>query len=403
MTTTLAEVGKYLRDQQETIVDRWMRACEADGTLGVILSRLAREDFRNNIPAAIAELDNILSNGCSQQATSTVRCEVAKHGHHRWKQGFSLRELIRDWGNLNRILIAVIDQFYREHPELSADMPKALDRLAEFITEATSNSVKRFDELRQAEAAGMARELGSVKNQFEKLTEARAKILREAAHDIRGGLSTIAGASAVLKYTKDHNTSLDEMLATLDSGVETVKDMLNALLDLSRLESGAEELDLSTVDVGQLLQNLVAEQRGVASVKGLQLTTEGPQNMMVYTDPSKIHRITQNLLSNALEYTPSGEVHIAWRQDDKQWVLVVRDTGTGMQNKFGAPVAQEMDLPDMEVQPVRPEAPQAYAGEGIGLSIVKRLCELLEAGISLQSEIGKGTTFTLSFPLEYEK
>lgn len=401
MTNTLSEVGDYLSNRQEYIVDRWMQACELDGTLGVIMGRLAREDFRNNIPASIAQLNSIMSDGCSQQTANSVRCEVAKHGHHRWKQGFSLRELIRDWGNLNRVLISVIDEFYQERPELAADMPKALDRLAEFMTEATSNSVKRFDELRQAEASGMARELGSVKNQFEKLTEARAKILREAAHDIRGGLSTIAGASAVLKFAKDHNTSLDEMLATLDSGVETVKDMLNALLDLSRLESGAEDVELSTVDLTELFEHLVAEQQGVASMKGLTLITEGPPKLMVRTDAGKVRRITQNLLSNALEYTPSGEVHISWRAEEKQWVLVVRDTGSGMQNKFGSPVAQEMDQPDLETQPTRPEGPQAYAGEGIGLTIVKRLCELLEAGISLQSEIGKGTTFTLSFPMDY--
>lgn len=401
MPDRLSQLAVHLSSQHEEIVDRWRVICESDDEMAVV-SKLTRSEFRDNIPAAIDGFCRVLRMGDREATYEAIRDEVAKHGHHRWKQGFSLEQLIRDWGHLNRVLLGLSAEFLRRSGEADADDAiAAFDRLEHFMTEAISGSVRRFDDLRRAEAASLARDLQSVKEKFGTLTESRGQMLREAAHDIRGGLSAIAGASAVLKHTQTPTASLLDTLDVLDQGVQSVQDMLNSLLDLSRLESGADGVKLLSVNIATVLRELAAQHSAAASEQGVALHADGPEELCIETDPEKVRRIAQNLLTNALEHTPHGEVRITWTLDSQRWALRVSDTGPGMQDSVGPPVAQELDEPqpggDTHYDPTAP----CFSGEGIGLTIVKRLCDLLDAGVSLESAQGQGTTVTVNFPLGY--
>src|SRR4029077_15920711 len=159
-----------------------------------------------------------------------------------------------------------------------------------------------------------------------------------------------------------------------------------------------------------------------ATQRGLFLNAEGAGTLIVDGDAIKIRRIAQNLLLNALKYTQAGGVTIGWgdsrNNDAKRWMLWVKDTGPGFHAGPGAPLAEalkdataeskqndehpargkqesEAQLPDR--RPVHQES-----GEGIGLSIVKRLCELLDASIELDSKPGIGSTFRVIFPRHYD-
>jgi len=398
MSAVLTEVADSLRDRQKEVIERWMQACEADDAMDVV-SRLTRAQFKNNLPSAIEQLSRMLLPEADATSLDRINDEVAKHGHHRWKQGFNLRQLIRDWGHLNEVLVDFIDAFFKERGlEASADRSVALGRLAQYMTEAASSSVWRFDELRHAQAASVTDDLISVKGEFERVTRARGAMLREAAHDLRGGLSSVALASDVLKGAPEAS-SFGDVLDTLDRGIKSVSDMLNSLLDLSRLESGADSLELLTVNVAEVFQQLVHQYRSIATEKGLSLTCSGPEELIVKTDPAKVRRIAQNLLVNALQHTTRGEVCLLWSLSADHWVLEVADTGPGIQEFAGSAIAQELDHNDRS-RPTR-DGSLTYRGEGIGLTIVKRLCELLDAGISLQSSPGKGARFTVELPVDY--
>lgn len=400
MTDHLNRVACHLRDQQELIVDRWRKACEQDEGLEVV-HRLTREEFRNNIPGVIEALCDALTTS-PREPSDTTRTEVGKHSHHRWKQGFHLRQLIRDWGHLNRVLIAVVNEFSCVNPDCQeSDRSKANDRLAAFITDAVSSSVRRFDELRRAEAASIETDLTAAKRQFEELTETRGQLLREAAHDIRGGLSAIEGASTVLKLSEQADDSFNEVLEALESGVDSVKQMLDSLLDLSRLEAGADKLELLSVNIAEVIEQIVVQYGAVAANKEITLRADGPKELWVRTDASKVSRIAQNLVVNALQHTTSGEVRLTWMPEADAWLLMVSDTGPGIQDVVGSPTAQELDGPDLDRETSDLNKPHACTGEGIGLMIAKRLCDLLDARISLESEAGKGTTFTVQFPNGY--
>lgn len=400
MNQTLRDLADHLQARKEHVVDGWRQACESDGELELV-SRLTRDQFRNNLPSALDELCRALVADGDLSSSETIEQEVARHGHHRWKQGFNLRQLIRDWGHFNQVIVDEIDTFFSERPPDEApNRSLALHRLAGYMLEAASGSVRRFDELRQAQAASMAEDLENLRQEFDRLTAARGRMLREAAHDLRGGLSAVVASSDVLKLAAEGNESLSDVLDTMDRGLGSVSEMLESLLDLSRLEAGADPPEVLSVDIGEVLKELVHQHRNYAVDKGLTLQWDGPDPFWVRTDPGKVRRIAQNLLVNAIQHTRQGAVHLSWARDEERWTLAVADTGPGIQDLTGSLMAQELDHPDLAESPPMPKATLSYTGEGIGLTIVKRLCELLDAGISLESELGKGTTFRVEIPFD---
>jgi signal transduction histidine kinase len=180
-----------------------------------------------------------------------------------------------------------------------------------------------------------------------------------------------------------------------------------------------------------MLRDLAADLQLAARERNLYLKTEGPNALLVEGDSVKIRRIAQNLLLNALKYTRAGGVTLAWGDsrdnDAKRWMLCVQDTGPGIHAGPGAPIAEVLQGATDEARAVEEKAthqeqghapaepaPQASVsgpdprlvhqthGEGIGLSIVKRLCELLDASMELDSAPEMGTTFRIVFPRHYD-
>jgi signal transduction histidine kinase len=193
-------------------------------------------------------------------------------------------------------------------------------------------------------------------------------------------------------------------------------------MDLARLEAGHEPLKLEEFDVARLLMELVDMAQPMAQAKGIILRADGPETLVVKTDRLKIHRIAQNLLVNALNYTPSsldrpGMVSVSWSsENDWRWVFSVQDSGPGLPaglvdlfHKQLRPTVEPIGVlsPD-EVQPAAPKPntsqelpadplqnePASSAGkhgEGVGLQIVKRLSEAVGASVEIESIARRGT------------
>jgi signal transduction histidine kinase len=146
----------------------------------------------------------------------------------------------------------------------------------------------------------------------------------------------------------------------------------------------------------------------------LYLKCQGPAGLAADGDAVKIRRIAQNLILNAVKYTHAGGISVSWGDsapnDPKRWILSIRDTGPGFHTASGQPLAAALEpsnepkamtservgLEETAMQTLRGDA-----GEGIGLSIVKRLCEMLDASIEMQSAKDQGTTFRILFPRHY--
>ena len=215
-----------------------------------------------------------------------------------------------------------------------------------------------------------------------------------------------------------------EFATILSQGVQAVTSMLGELMELARLEAGQERREITTFDPGALVTELGDLNRSIALERGLFLRVDGPPGLSVDGDYGRVRRVLQNLLMNALKYTGNGGVSISWGGENENWWLMVKDTGSGMLGGHGAPMvaglkeatasARESDEKTAAIEgeishvltPPRGNSPGLIPsfqtpGEGIGLSIVKRLCELLDASLEMASSAETGTTFRIVFPRSY--
>ena len=213
---------------------------------------------------------------------------------------------------------------------------------------------------------------------------ARGEFLRSTSHDLRGNFGIIQGAATLLDMANS-DEERSQMLAMLQRNLKQATQMLSELLDFSRLEAGQDQRQIATFDVALLLNGLVDSVRPLADERSLWLEREGDSSLIVDGDAVKIHRIAQNLLLNALKYTTTGGVRVHWGDAPTaaNWQLTITDTGPGFE-WIG-----------------QPENGTSKTGEGIGLMIVRQLCDLLDGQMDVVSEAGVGTRFQLIFPRQY--
>jgi len=195
--------------------------------------------------------------------------------------------------------------------------------------------------------------------------------------------------------------------------------------NLARLQAGREQRQVEPFDAAVVLRELCERMQPIAEEQNLFLESEGPAELFVHGDPVKTQRIAQNLLLNALKYTSRGGVAVGWgdsrANDANRWMLRIQDTGPGFHAGPGAPMAQALEQATEEARHVEraarggaPDSAESLShtpdsrpvhqerGEGIGLSIVKRLCELLDATMEMESERGEGTIIRIAFPRRYD-
>jgi signal transduction histidine kinase len=209
--------------------------------------------------------------------------------------------------------------------------------------------------------------------------------------------------------------------------VTSLHQLLDDVTSLARLQAGREKRHLESLDVTTILEPLCEGIRPLAAHRNLFLKVDGPAGLGVDGDAVKIRRIAQNLILNAVKYTRQGGITVTWGDsepgDPKRWLLCVKDTGPGFRTESGQPIAAALEtrtgieaesnttsaseredsalLDQLSIRDTPVRSLRGDAGEGIGLSIVKRLCEMLDATLEMQSVPGQGTIFRIFFPRFY--
>jgi signal transduction histidine kinase len=425
----LHELASYLGQQRSAILTRWQSMTQSDVQLAVA-SSLSRPQLYDHIPDILDAFEQQISARRSeevQQASADRHQSGAGHGLQRWQQGYQLREVMREWRHLHLCLFDELARFERSRSDLEPDIiMSAVRTLAVICSDGACESAAQYAGLQQAEAASRVRDLQLALDQLSDLGRARAELLREAAHDLRGNVGVVKIISAVLN---DVGAS-EEMRATsvtiLESSVETLHAMLEDLMSLARLEAGHERRVFDSFDASELVLKLCESLQSSAQARNLFLRTDGPTSLLVQGDAVKTRRIIQNLVLNGLKYTDAGGVVVRWHRDptpgSDRWVICVQDTGPGFQINSVTPFARVLKRATEEAQIIQEKSdhihqPSAQTnlpptlpalssvrpldqlpGEGIGLVIVKRLCDLLDASMELETEIGRGTTFRVILP-----
>ena len=394
------ELADYLEHRQEAILDVWQDAVAADPTSSSP-SQLTLDDFRDGIPRWLNALSAKLrsfadSPEASEKAEESVQEEARDHGSHRWQQGYNMRELAREWRHLHLCLDREIELYRRSHTVFDAEMCLLARRaVTEAVHDGINESVTQYDELQRAEAASHVQDLESILSETNEFERARGEALREASHDLRGGLAVVQGAAELIDQV-DEAEPRAHLLRMVQRGVISMHQMLNDLMDLARLEAGQEFLSVKPFDVAAVLQDLGAVAEPLAQQRNLLFDVSGPSSLVVEGDAVKVRRIAQNLLLNALKYTEQGSVRLVWdTQGEDHWLLHVQDSGPGLH-------AGASNAGQGQTKPVQERRAVSRQGEGIGLSIVRRLCELLDARLQVHTETGVGTTFRITFPRHYK-
>lgn len=224
----------------------------------------------------------------------------------------------------------------------------------------------------------------------DRASKAKSRFLAMASHDLRQPLQTLTLLNGTLRRTVLDSTA-QEILRHEAQAIDAMTRLLNALLDISRIESGAIRPDIQDFTVVALFEELRAEFTAVAESKGLELRVE-PVGVPTRSDPSLVGQILRNLLSNAIKYTERGRVALRCRTGAESLRIEVVDTGVGI-------AADELSRIYDEFFRGGGSRGTSEAGYGLGLSIVQRLVTLLGLRLDVSSQVGRGSVFALELPL----
>lgn len=406
----LSELAYCLLRDQAGILAQWHERVDAQPEVSA-LKDLSRAEFADHIPDFLDRISGVLR-GEDSGATQEL---AIKHGAHRWRHGASLKEIADEWRLLHDVLMDYLANAADAAPAISVRASREAYRvLADEIHRGVAYSVMEYEARQRVEAEARMRDLETIFEKRDEREKLRGQNLREISHDLRGSLHGLQLACYLLKAQP-----LAEQAAVIaeriDYASQNLDRLLRDLLDLARLEAGREELGVDEFDAASLLRDLCKASQPLAESKGLALRARGAASLPVCGDAIKVRRIAQNLILNALKYTSAGRVDIGWElRSPQQWMFYVRDTGPGLSTSTAGPLAHELEEAgdDDERAPEEPESPPpvesgsgatpvAAHGEGIGLAIVRQLCELLDAILEVESESGKGATFRVLLPTAY--
>lgn len=288
--------------------------------------------------------------------------------------------------------------------EARGEMGEALRAYRTYVEqkEALYNerSKKQIDYLRVAfdvERTEKEAEIHRLKNiELERLNREKDEFLGIAAHDLKNPLSAIQGFSQLLLEGHPENPE-DEMLESLtfiEKSATTMFDIVTNLLDLNRLDNPAVMIEMRPCDAMEIIDRIVDDYVDRVEQKGLTLRVERPrENVRVMAESKFLHQVLDNLISNAIKYSPQGKlIRVHFKEVGLMQEISVEDEGPGIHPEDRGRLFKRFAR-------LRSRPTGGEHSSGLGLAIVKRLIELMEGDVGCESELGKGSRFWVRLPL----
>lgn len=241
------------------------------------------------------------------------------------------------------------------------------------------------------------KELAKSLQKVEIISKTKSDFISSVSHELRTPLTSVKGFSSLLadekfgKLPAEAKTRLNKVVENVDK----LMDIVNTLLDISRIESGKMEINITLHDIVPVLKNIVDFFEPQSKAKNIKIRLDTPGRLSVYMDKNLIERVLTNLVNNALKFTPEqGKIKISCKNNEEKAIITVADTGFGI-------LKENLDKIFQEFYRVKDVENKAITGSGLGLSLVKRIIDSHKEKIWVESTPGQGTTF--SFSLEKEK
>jgi Na+/proline symporter/signal transduction histidine kinase/CheY-like chemotaxis protein len=255
--------------------------------------------------------------------------------------------------------------------------------------ERANESLERRVQERTEELTLLNTELGRAKGEAEQANISKTRFLAAASHDILQPLN--AARLYVTSLVERQRLGEDApLIGNIDASLDAVEEILGALLDISRLDTGAMRPEIKIFRIDELLRQLEVDFQPLAQEKGLQLDFV-PCSLAVKSDRRLLRRLLQNLVSNAIKYTPAGRVLVGCRRRQGRLRVDVYDTGLGIPQSKKQAIFQEFQRLDQGAKVAR--------GLGLGLSIVERIARVLGHKIEVASTLERGSQFSVEVPL----
>lgn len=243
-------------------------------------------------------------------------------------------------------------------------------------------------------------ELAAANRRLVELDQLKDRFLSTVSHELRTPLGAIIGYADLLAAggAGDMSVVQHEYMRRILANGRRQQALVNDLLDRAQIEAGSLSLKYDAVSVAEMVDGVRATMEGLAAGKGLELhCTVQPEMPTICGDAQRLQQIAINLLTNAIKFTEQGQVTLtAGQADDTHWFLRVSDTGPGIPVEARSFIFEPFRRVDNS-------ATRRQGGAGLGLSIVRHLVELMGGQVELESEIGRGSIFTVTLPIRQEK
>ena len=242
--------------------------------------------------------------------------------------------------------------------------------------------------------------LVDAKRQAEAASHAKSEFLANMSHELRTPLNAIIGYAELLQEeAQDRNDgSMNEDLSKVRNAGRHLLGLINNVLDLSKVEAGKMDADLEETDLNHLLSEVADTMQPLITDRNNTLEISNDASVAtMFTDSQKLRQSLMNLVGNAAKFTRGGVVRLEITQEPKGWLnFIVSDTGIGMSADQLNKILQPFSQADTTTN-------KKYGGTGLGLAITKSFIELLGGRMQVESELGKGSRFTLSLPVRQAK
>jgi len=264
---------------------------------------------------------------------------------------------------------------------LEENLKHYIENIEQIVSDKTRELHSAYNELEIKNKELM--NLDILKNQF----------LQNISHELRTPLTSIIGyLDVVLNYTNIPITQRNFLQIALENGLSLLK-IINDLLNLTDIESGEMRLQIQSVDINKMLEKIVSQIRVQSEQKKLKLdytidANISPKLYAISVDEKKIRNVINNVLSNAIKFTKKGAVSISLSANKKSVIITIKDTGIGIRKEDLGIIFDKFRQVDSSIS-------KAYDGAGLGLPIAKKILELHQSDITVESEEDKGSTFTI--------
>lgn len=361
-------------------------------------------------PGQVSALGTVIplaNNDITQEVLRTKKPAVIEDAQTDPRQPY-MHEIARKRGTRSVMLIPLLVRDdvlgtlglnateYREFTEYEL---KLVQNVAAAASQALVNA-QLYTAVQQelAERRRAEDQLAQARDKALEASRLKSELIAKVSHELRTPLTSIMGFVEMLQLgiygdvlEKQHN-ALNKVMQSAENLVVLVND----LLDLAQLEAGTLKLDVQSFRPADLINRMESTMRIIAESKGLELVCHVATSLPKFLigDESRLHQILINLVNNAVKFTEAGEVRVHFYvQDQQHWCIEVSDTGPGIPEDMIGHVFDEFRQVDFS--PTR-----QHKGVGLGLAIVKQITSVMKGEITLESELGKGSTFRVLLPLQ---